>query len=68
MDMVCAVYDVSHLLPQPHPTTFNPTLSHNMYCHVTTNIQQHRYHYHTTPHQGCDANNTSTIRAKCLAR
>ena len=32
-----AVYDVSHLLPQPHPTTFNPTLSHNMYCHLTTN-------------------------------
>ena len=65
--LVCAVYDVSHLLPQPHPTTFNPTLSHNMYCHVTTNIQQHHYHYHTTPHQVSNANNTSTILAKCLA-
>ena len=48
--LVCAVYDVSHLLPQPHPTTFHPTLSHNMYYHDTTNIQQHHYHYHTTPH------------------
>ena len=51
--LVCAVYDVSHLLPQPqpqpHPTTFNPTLSHNMYCHVTTNIQQHHNQY-TIPH------------------
>ena len=63
--LVCAVYDVSHLLPQPHPTTFNPTLSHNMYCHVTTNIQQHYYHYHTTPLVS-NANNTSTILAKCL--
>ena len=65
--LVCAVYDVSHLLPQPQPTTFNPTLSHNMYCHVTTNIQQHHYHYHTTPHQVSNANSTSTILAKCLA-
>ena len=49
--LVCAVYDVSHLLPQPHPTTFIPTLSHNMYCHVTMNIHLHHYHYHTRPHQ-----------------
>ena len=56
-----------HLLPQPHPTTFNPTLFHNMYCHVTTNIQQHHYHYHTTSHQVSNANNTSTILAQCLA-
>ena len=28
----------------------SPTLSHNMYCHLTTNTQQHHYHYHTTPH------------------
>ena len=55
--------DVSHLFPQPHPTTFNPTLSHNMYCHLTRNTQQH--HYHTTPGKWCY--NTSTIRAKCLA-
>ena len=46
---VCAVYDVSHHFPQPHSTTFNPTLSHNMYCHLTRNTQQH--HYHTIPHQ-----------------
>ena len=50
---VYAVYDVSHLLPQPHLTTFNPTLSHNMYCHLTTNTQQHHYTitipHHTTP-------------------
>ena len=45
----------------------SPTLSLNMYCHLTTNTQQHHYHYHTTPHQGSNANNTSTIRAKCLA-
>ena len=45
----------------------SPTLSHNMYCHLTTNTQQHHYHYHTTPHQGSNADNTSTIRAKCLA-
>ena len=65
---VCAVYDVSHLLPQPHPTTFNPTLPHNI-------LSPHHEHpaiplplpYHTTPLQGSDANNTSTIRAKCLA-
>ena len=25
----------------------SPTLSHNMYCHLTTNTQQHHYHYHT---------------------
>ena len=39
------MYDVSHLLPPPHPTTLNPTLSHNMYHHLTDNTQQHRYHY-----------------------
>ena len=60
---VCAVNDVSHFFPQPHPTTFNPTLSHNMYCHLTRNTQQH--HYHTTPGKWCY--NTSTIQAKCLA-
>ena len=46
-------------LTAPYPTT--------LYCHLTTNTQQHHYHYHTTPHQGSDANNISTIRAKCLA-
>ena len=40
-------------LTAPYPTT--------LYCHLTTNTQQHHYHYHTTPHQGSDANNTSTI-------
>ena len=61
------VYDVSQLLPQPHPATFNATQSHNMYCHVTMNIQQHHYHYHNKPHNVSNANNTSTILAKCLA-
>ena len=46
-----------HLTP-PYPTT--------LYCHLTTNTQ-HQYHYHATAHQGSDANNTSTIWAKCLA-
>ena len=32
-------------LSPTHPTTLNPTLSHNMYQNLTNNTQQHRYHY-----------------------
>ena len=28
-----------------HPTTLNPTLSHNMYQNLTNNTQEHRYIY-----------------------
>ena len=58
------MYDVSHLLPQPHPTTFNPTLSRSI---VTSPRTPSNTTTITIPHQGSDANNTSTIRAKCLA-
>ena len=60
--MMCPTFCPSptqlHLTP-PYPTT--------LHCHLTTNTHQHHYHYHTTLHQVSDANNSSTIRAKCLA-
>ena len=37
--------DLSHLSAPTHPTTLNPTLSHNMYQNLINNTQQHRYHY-----------------------
>ena len=52
------MYDASHLLPPPHPTTLIPTLSHNMYHHLTKNTQQTDTITNTTPG---NANKTSTI-------
>ena len=50
--LVCAVYDVSHLLPQPHPTTFNPPYPTT--CTVTSlrtssNTITITIPHHTTP-------------------
>ena len=55
--------------PSPTQVLYNPILYHNMYCHLTTNTQQHHYHYHIPhhAHQVSNATNTSTILAKCLA-
>ena len=41
---LCHEWRVPPLAPT-HPTTLNPTLSHNMYQNLTNNTQQHRYHY-----------------------
>ena len=63
---ICAIYDVSHLLPQLHSTPPYPTT-----CTVTSPQTPSNtttvYHYHTTQARPGDANNTSLILAKCLA-
>ena len=53
----------------PSPTQLHLTTPYPTTCTVTSprTPSKHHYHYHTTPHQGSDDNNTSTIRAKCLA-
>ena len=63
---LCCVWCVPPLAPAP-PNYIQP---HPIPQHVLSPHHEHPatpHHYHTTPHQVGNANNTSTILAKCLA-
>ena len=64
---VCAVYDVSLLLPPPHPTTLNPTQFHT-YRHVTPNTGPGNMATITIPHRVMLTTCTSTTVIKNAMR